>query len=339
MATIGTLALTLADWAKRVDPDGKTAKIVELLNQHNAILDDMLWLQGNLPTGHRTTVRTGLPSATWRKLNYGVPTGKSTTAQVQDTCGMLETYAEIDKKLADLNGNTAEFRLSEDKAFIEGMNQQMALALIYENEAVNSERITGLAPRFSLLSAGNGANIIDAGGSGSDNTSIWFVVWSDQTAHGIFPKGSMAGLQSEDLGVQTLYDTNTPIGKYQGYRTHYQWDAGLTVRDWRYVVRICNIDVSDLAGGSPANLINLLVRGYHKLPFVPTGAAPGNAPDAPRTSIYCNRAVSTWLDLQAMNKTNVLLKQEQWDGKVVTTFRGIPIRTVDAILNTESRVT
>lgn len=328
MAAIGSLALTLSDWAKRLDPDGKTARIVEILSQTNHILEDMLWVEGNMPTGHRTTIRSGLPAATWRKLNYGVPRGKSTSAQSTEAIGMLEVYSEVDKALADLNGNSAEFRLSEDKAFIEGMNQQVATAFIYESETANPERITGLSPRFNSLSAENKDNIIDAGGTGSDNTSIWLVVWGDMTCHGIFPKGSKAGLQQKDLGEQTVSDTGTPPGQFQAYRTHYKWDPGLSVRDWRYVVRICNIDVSDLAGATPINLVNLLVRAVNKIPNIEVG----------KPAIYCNRAIKTWLEIQALGKANLALKWDEWGGKPVLTFRGMPIRTVDAILNNEARV-
>jgi len=80
MATVGATALTYMDWAKRVDDGYKIASIIELLSQTNEILDDMLVVEGNLPTGHKTTVRTGLPQATWRLLNLGVPNTKSTTA-------------------------------------------------------------------------------------------------------------------------------------------------------------------------------------------------------------------------------------------------------------------
>ena len=125
MATIGNLAITYADWAKRMDDNYKVANIIEILSQTNEILDDMLVMEGNLPTGHKTTIRTGLPQATWRLLNAGVPNAKSTTAQIVDTCGNLETYAVIDKDIADLNGNTADFRLSEVRAFLEGMSQQL----------------------------------------------------------------------------------------------------------------------------------------------------------------------------------------------------------------------
>src|SRR5690242_1211172 len=124
MAVLGTNVLTYADWAARVDPDGSIATIIELLSQTNEILEDMLVIEGNLPTGHKTTVRTGLPTATWRLLNYGVPNGKSTTAPIIDTCGLLETFNNIDEEVAELNGNTAEFRMSESMAFLEGMSQQ-----------------------------------------------------------------------------------------------------------------------------------------------------------------------------------------------------------------------
>ncbi len=346
MATIGSLALTYADWAKRMDDGYKVATIVELLSQTNEILDDMLVVEGNLPTGHKTTIRTGIPQATWRLLNQGVPTGKSTTAQITDTCGNLETYSEIDKDLADLNGNTAAFRLSETRAFLQGMSQQVATTIIYGNQYSNPERFTGFAPRYSTVTAANAAtaaNVLDAGGTGSDNTSIWIVTWGSDTTHGIFPMGKITGLQHKDLGEWTLFDASG--NKYQGYRDHFKWEIGLANRDWRYNARICNIDVSDLTGASAANLINLMVRALYRLPTtmaataVQTADTPAIRANMGRTVIYCNRVVRTYLDLQAMNKTNVLLKLEQFDGKPVTTFRGIEVKTVDAILNTEARVT
>ena len=345
---IGNAALTYADWAMRTDPDGKVPKIINLLSQTNEILEDMLVVQGNLPTGHKTTVRTGLPQAAWRQLNYGVPKAKSTTAQVIDSCGMLETYSEIDKDIAELNGNVSSFRLSEDKAFLEGMNQQMAQTLFYGNTAVNPERFLGLAARYPTVNtatAQTAYNVIDMGGTGSSNASMWVVVWGSDTAHGIFPRGSQAGLKHEDLGQRTLSDGNG--GQYEGYRTHYKWDVGLTVRDWRYVVRLANIDVTQLSGANAPDLIKGLVRAIHRLPTQPAGAGPNQTVGTPgadlegftgKTAIYCNRTLRTWLDIQAMSKTNVLLQMEQWQGKSVTTFRGIPFRTCDALLNTESRL-
>jgi hypothetical protein len=328
MATIGTTALTLIDWAKRLDPNGNTADLVELLNTVNPILTDAAVVEGNLPVGHRTTIRTGLPSVTWRLLNYGVQPSKSTTVQVDDATGMLEAYSQVDKDLANLNGNTASFRLSEDRAFIEAMTQEMASTLFYGNVLTDAKKFTGLSPRYSSLSANNAQNIIDGGGTSTDNTSIWLITWSDQTTHLIFPKGSKAGLQSRDLGEWTL--TDAAGGLYQGYRSHYKWDVGLSMRDWRYNVRICNLDVSNLAANSSAaNLIQLMVKALHRLPTMGMG----------RSVFYVNRTVGSALDIQAMSGTNMHLLMGQAAGEYVTSFRGIPIRTTDALLNTETRVT
>ena len=347
MATLGATALTYADWAKRVDDNYRIATIIELLSQTNEILDDMLVVEGNLPTGHKTTVRTGLPQATWRLLNQGVPNAKSTTAQIVDTCGNLETYSVIDKDVADLNGNTAEFRMSEVKAFLEGMSQQVATTLIYGNQSINPERFTGLAPRYSTVtaaSAATAANVLDAGGAGSTNTSIWVVTWGSDTWHATFPKGKITGLQHRDMGEWPVSDSagNT----YQAYRDHFKWEIGLVGRDWRYAARIANIDVSQLTGVSAANLINLIVRALYRLPTAPAMSTAIQTSDSPsvranmgRVVIYCNRVIRTYLDLQAMNKTNVLLQLREFNGMVVTTFRGIPVRTCDAILNTEAQVT
>jgi hypothetical protein len=344
--TIGNIALTYADWAKRMEDGYRVAMIIELLSQTNEILDDILVVEGNLPTGHKTTVRTGLPQATWRLLNQGVPNAKSTTAQIVDTCGNLETYSVIDKDIADLNGNTAEFRLSEVRAFLEGMSQQVASTLIYGNQSVNPERFTGFAPRYSTTNTANAQtanNVLDAGGTGGTNTSIWVVTWGSDTWHGTFPKGKITGLQHRDMGEWPVQDSSG--NTYQAYRDHFKWEIGLVGRDWRYCVRIANIDVSALTGVSAANLINLIVRGLYKLPTAPVSATAIQTSDTPevradmgRTVIYCNRVIRTYLDLQAMNKTNVLLRLEEFDGKVITTFRGIPVRTVDAILNNETKV-
>ncbi|MBF0589020.1 MAG: hypothetical protein HQL53_07835 [Magnetococcales bacterium] len=323
MATLSTINPTLADIAKRKDPGGKIGAIVELLSETNEILEDMTFIEGNMETGHKTTIRSGLPTATWRKLNYGVQPSKSTTVPVVDTCGMLESYAEIDKALADLNGNAAAFRLSEDRAFLESMNQSMANTLIYGDTSVNPERFEGLQSRYSSLSAENGINIIDGGGSGSDNHSIYLVVWGQNSVHGIYPKGSKAGFQHNDIGEVTLEDAAG--GRYQGYRTHYKWDIGLTVRDWRYVVRIANIDHSALTkdASSGADLVDLMTQALELIPNLGMG----------RASFYCNRTVRSFLRRQISNKSNVNLTLETVAGKKVVTFDGIPVKRCDALLN------
>ena len=347
MAIIGNTALTLADWAKRVDDDGKMATVVDLLSQSNAMMDDMLWVEGNQTSGHKTTIRTGLPQGTWRQLYQGVQPTKSTTAQITEACGNLEGYSELDKDLADLNGNTAEFRLSEEGGFYEGMTQQVQSAFLYANSLNTPAQIMGLAPRYNTIQVANAAsanNVIDMGGTGSTNCSMWVVGWGPNSVHGIFPKGKIAGLQMTDLGedVKVLSDGSM----YRVYRSHFKWECGLAVRDWRYVVRMCNIDVTLLTGTSAANLINGLVSAFHRFPTAPSSTRittdptkPSGVLGATRFAIYCNRQVAAALDRQAMNKTNLLLSIGEFDGKPVTMFRGVPIRVVDRLLTTEARIT
>jgi hypothetical protein len=330
MATIGSNVLTLADWAKRLDPEGKTSTIVELLSQTNEILEDMLWKEGNLPTGERTTVRTGLPSAAWRLLNQGVQPSKSTTAQIDEACGMLEAWSEVDKDLAMLNGNTSSFRLSEAQAFIEAMNQEMAQTVFYGNSGTAPEEFTGLAARYSSLSAANGQNIVNGGGSGSDNSSIYLVCWGANSIHGIFPKGSKAGLVHQDLGEQVVEATAGIAGsRMMAYRDRWQWKCGIALKDWRYVVRIANIDISNLVGKSTAaDLFDKMIKATHRIPNLKLG----------KPVFYMNRTVFQELDIQ--RRDDVVsgggLNFSNADGEIKYSFRGIPVRICDALLETEA---
>lgn len=331
-STLADTHPTLLDVAKRLDPDGKVAVVVEMLNQTNEILDDMVWLEANQLTGHRTTIRSGLPTPTWRKLYGGVQPTKSRTVQVTESMGMLEAYAEVDKALVDLNGNKGTFRLTEDAAHIEGMNQEFASSLFYANEATAPEEITGFAPRFNDKSANNGENILTdaATPDSTDNTSLWLIGWGPNTVHGLYPKGSKAGIQVNDKGQVTIENIDGNGGRMEAYRTHYRWDCGLCVRDWRYVVRI-NYDLEDTvaSGATGPVLANLMAKALRRIPSL----------GMVRPAFYANRDTLDAIDLQAMNKSNTHFTTiEDAQGKFVTRFRGVPIRRADAILSTESGI-
>lgn len=333
--------LTFADWAKRLDANGNIADVVEILAQTNEVLRDMMVKQANNGSIHKTTVRTGIPQGTWRKLNYGAAGGKSTMAQVQDTTGMLEAFPWVDKALADMNGNTAAFRLSETRGWFQGFSQQMAETLFYGDTAIYPERFMGLAPRYDQLSADSGRNIIDAGGTGSDNTSIWGITWSDAATHGIFPKGSKAGLQHTPLpGIQLQYDENGH--QFVVYKDWLKWDLGLTVRDWRANVRIANIDISLLTSDVTylKSLIGYMVDASERLFFPQSVDAEGNAadPSRPRVAWYGNRTVRAALRKAILEKIGLNLTWETVGGQRVMNFDGMPFRQTDALVNTEARV-
>lgn len=338
MSTLAATQLTLVDYAKRLDPDKNSVStaIAELLSETNEILTDMIWKEGNLPTGHRLTMRTGLPSVTWRKLNQGIANSKSTTAQVDEANGMLEAIGTVDVKLAELNGNTAAFRLSENTAFMEAMNIEMAETLFYGDHSTAPEEFLGLAPRYSTISgATNGQNIIDGGGTGSDNASIWLVAWSEKGVYGIFPKGSKVGIEHDPgNGAEWAFDANN--NRYKAYIDHYTWMTGVALPDWRYVARIANLDVSNLvAESSAADLIKLMSRAMDRIPTFQNT----------KPVFYVNRTVFSMLKIQALDKSAAALSAglalEQFgDGQArQLSFLGIPIRLCDALLETEAQIT
>ena len=330
MTKLGSDYLTLADRFKRTENGKMAAEIIEMMTDTNELLKDANALQCNDGTSHITTIRTGLPSAVFRNLYGYVPTSKSTTEQVKDTTGMLETYSIVDADLVDKSENSKAFRLSESSAFIEAMNQKLTETIFYGSIKENAAAFDGLAVRYSKKSNDEkkiGSNIIDAGGQGSDNTSIWLVTWGDQHVSLLYPQGSTAGIQHKDDGVLT--ETSASGGKRKVYQDHYKMDAGLTVRDWRSTCRIANIDVSALAGENAADIEALLNKAYYKTRrFAKTG----------KTCIYCNTTILMYFESQLRKKTNVNFTIKEYMNENVIHYKNIPIRECEQITCTETAV-
>lgn len=333
MAIVGNGNATLTDLASQMDSNGRPARIIEILAKTNEIVDDMVFTEGNLPTGDKTVVRVGEPEPTWRRYNQGVVVGKGRTRQVTDTCGMLESESAVDRDLVKLHGDNGNaYRMSEARAHISSMGKELASKIIYGNADTDPEQIHGLAQRYSTLSNNadeSGYNIVDAKGIGSDNTSIYLVTWGDDLIRGIYPKGSEAGLKHEDKGEQRVFDADG--NAFYAFVDHFKWDVGLSVRNWKMGGRIANIDVSELtkdasAGADLVDLMTVLLE--EKVEDINAG----------RAAFYCNRTIRSVMRRQIANKSNVNLSLDDFGGKRIMHFDGIPIRRVDAILNEEQRV-
>lgn len=331
MATLGATYLTLLDKIKGENPDGSIADVIEMLMETNPILEDAVAVEANGKTSHRTTIRTGLPSGTWRKYYKGIQPTKSTKKQVDDIMGMLEDMSQVDEALANLGGDEGAFRLSEADAHIQGLNNQMATAMFYSNADDTPEQFHGLAPRYSEIEltdkTKSGFNIVDAGGTGSDNTSIWLITWGENSTHTIYPQGSMAGLQHDNEGRQMIQESDG--SKWWALIDWFKWHIGLSVRDHRTNARIANIDVSDMKAGNVA-LEDFMLTAYYK---VLRAKARG------QKVWYCNYDVAEALHKRAKDQANVQLRITEFEGKEVVSFMGIPVKTVEALLNTEAQVT
>jgi len=335
--------LTLGDIARFTLPDGSIERnIAEVLEEYNDIFDDMVWREGNTDTGHVSVVRTSQPAGTWRLINQGIAPAKSTGGQIVNPVGSLETLSHLDAGLAELGGKKEQVRAVQDMGILQGLSNEMSATLIYGDSGSAPQEFDGLATRYFSLGTTytSSGQLIDAGGTGSDNTSIWLVCWAPEKAYGIYPKGTRAGLMMEDDGLVTIEDPNNSGTYLRMWQTHFKWLSGLAVDDYRYVVRICNVDISDLETASDSGSdtsANILKFMSQAMDLIPPG---GNVTPV----FYMNNRVRSMLRVKLDNKSNVNLTVENVTsksgfGRRQLSFYEIPCRRIDSILNTESQIT
>lgn len=341
MAALDATKPTFLDMMKTMDPAGNLVPVAEILSATNEVLDDMVWQEGNLTTGHMHSVRTGLPTVTWGQLYKGVLPSKATSAQVTDTTGFLEAMSHADKRMVDLHSDPMAYRNQYDRPFVEAMSQEFARVL-FKGTAADTDKFIGLDARFNSLSAGNADNIViptNAGGEDTDITSIWLIGWSDRTVFGIVPRNSKMGLQQQDLGVQWVEDGITAGAKYPAYETYFRWDCGLAVPDWRYVVRGANIDIGELTddAATGVNIPALMSDMIERLPADAFGTT--------RLAFYMNRQLIGKLRKQLVEKVKNSTLTLEMVGPAGTLsprrklhFDGIPVNRVDTLIADETVV-
>ena len=344
MAIIGSGVATLVDVLKELAPDGSALDTAEVLTQHTEVLQDMTWMEGNTPTGHRDAVRTALPTPSFRAINEGVPVTKGGTTQIEETCALLEDFSQTDRELAVMSGNVAGFRLRQAKPHMIGFAHKMAQQVFYGNSSADPKSFTGLAPRYNSLSAGTSptaVNVLNAGGTGSALRSIWLVAWSDDTITGLYPKGTRGGLGHEDAtspsagaaadggpSGQALTDANG--NQYMGFRDHWLWRCGLMVKDWRYAVRICNIDPTALTrnAATGADIQQLMIDALERI----------EGTEGVRVAFYMPRVVRAFLRQQLVSKKNQFLSLSEQGKSATLMFDDVPIRRTDALNVNELQV-
>lgn len=345
MAVIGTGVDTLVDVLKQLAPDGSQLDTAEVLTQHTEVLQDMTWMEGNLITGHRDSVRTTLPTPSFRALNEGVPVTKGGTTPIEETCALLEDFSQCDRELAVMSGNIESYRLRQARPHMIGFAHKMAQQLFYGNTLVDPKGFTGLAPRYNSLSTATSqtaANVINAGGTGSNLRSIWLVGWSEETITGIYPKNTKGGLMHEDAtspsagghpdgqaAGQALADANGNL--YMGFRDHWMWRCGLMVKDWRFAVRIANIDPTALTATAASGpyLQNLMIRALETI----------QSTEGVKIAFYMPRIVRSFLRQQLVEKKNAFLSLSEQGGTATLNFDSVPLRRTDALNVAELQVT
>jgi len=325
MATL-TSTYSLVEQAKRIDPSGNQAQIVEVLNRNiGQLLAEAPWMPSNDIWTHKTTRRGTLPAGSRRKLNQRITQSVSRTTEIMDVIEMIEDYSDVDVALADSMPSPAMFRAGEVDAFIEGLGQTVASDILYGDSNADPDGMHGLAARMETL---DGRFVIGASGTGGDVTSIYVVTWSPDMCHLIYPKNmaSNLGVQHTDKGQVT---SETTSGLIEVYRDHYVIRCGLSVRHPRAIGRLANIESAGASNLFDEDDLIALVNN------MVTGAG---------TRIYVNETIQTQMQIRLKDKTNVNYTMDSGDGlssMPLMRFQGIPIRKIDReiLLNTETAIT
>lgn len=330
MPGLGTV-MTLRDLAVS-NGISKDDPIVEMLSKATPMLQDMAFRNGNQTDGHKFKVRAGLPGVNWRAINEGVVPTRSSTKVVRETCALLEAVSEIDKVLVDFEDDQALFRLQEANPFLQAMGQEFSKSVWYGDTGQDPKGITGLAKRYSDLGGLKSKYIIDAGGAGNTNASMWLVSHGTDAFFGIVPKNGKVGLTHTPSGVIDLIDEENK-GTYEGYRDRFKWQVGACLKDYRQVVRAANIDVSLLPTfGTPndqsANLLDLVNTMTNRIQDITVG----------RPVIYMNRTLKEYWEKQLLKTHYIEKSMDEATGRITTSYKGIPIHIDDSLLDTEERV-
>lgn len=339
MAAKGASLVTLADVAK--SKDKQIGKVAEVLVQHNAMLNDVPYMEMNEGTVHKEDIRSALPEVYYRKANQPIPASKTTTEERSFTGTQFESKSQIDRDVAQRGGmnRVAYNRWNQAQGHLQAHAIELASLMIYGSPVSSNRKTAGLFDIFSTLSASEPTSkqIIDAGGVGSDNTSILKVHWGERSVFGIYPKGTTAGLKRIDHSAGGKHvkipgiDENGNAGDFWGYEEEFITTHGLVVKDYRQAARVANIDISNLVSGSgAADLIDLMISADYKIDSQENGMGVW----------YVNRTIEAHLHKQALTKVGAGagLTFDNYQGQRVLMFLGSPVRRMDALLNAEARV-
>lgn len=306
--------LSLLEVARRTDPDGKSADIVEVLTISNPMLQDVVWKEANGATYEKITRRASLPTGSWRQYNQGVATESSITITATETIGMLHGLSEVDEDEAKLNAAGVDaYRQSEAVAFLEGLSQTWGAALINADSSTSKEKFDGIIPRTSTVDS---YVVWDNGGTAA-LTSIYGVIWGLSKVYCVYPRGSgTAGIEKVDNGRVRVLDSDSK--PYFVLSTLFKLHCGLAVKDPRCLIRIANISTSSTTGAFDEDtLIKALNRSQ--------------LPSLDGLVLYANDAICTQAEIALKDKANVSWTTRDGAGLGGVPwlwFRGFPVRKV-----------
>lgn len=333
MAEVGLTYSTLLDLKAQLGPDNKLTRAINMMSMKNDFIKMLPVIPANGKTYHKTSMLVGLPTPAWRKLNGGTPSSTDSHAEATETIGMLESWQRTDKALAKLSGNPGEYRMLKGESHLEALTQNFATTFWYADKST-PEKPLGMSPRYGVLSGSEIADNVHAqGGAGADNTSIWYGRLSPQNLAIITPEGSPSGgVEHESKDDHITENAGGVPGNFMStYIDHWMWNVGIALMDWRYWVRMCNIDVSALLAGAGADLLDALIKAE--------SVVPDDAASMPGV-ILMNKTVWHMFRIQVRDAVSAGggLTYENVGGMLKPFWNGNRIIVTDSLINAEALV-
>jgi len=345
MATLTTTGKRTLIESVIAEHNEKLLPVVNVLSQVIELFRDAQWIMCNNRTSHKVARVATEPSGTYVDYNEGIDPVTGTKDVVEEPTCMLEALSQIDARLLkhSVDGNAE--RMAEDQIILNRLGKDVAYGFFYETRNSGNNKgkvIDGLGNRVGYKTLADAYVYDNAKGETPSATankmSLWLIGWGDKKVQMLYPRNDAPGGQSPDgvegLGIKMtpypedwVYDANNK--PYRGYRTLLQMHYGIVIFDPRYIRRQVNISATgNVATGDYTWDEEVLMD------------AIGDLPDLEGAAIYVPRKLRTQIWKRAKNLTSpVEIVDDQVFGKRIATFMGIPVRLVDQLLATESKVT
>lgn len=334
MATTYTInsQFTLLERGKRSVDGKRVLPIIDVMDKLGVpeFLKDIPYFQANQGLRHRIIRTNSRPTPTRRRFYQGVERTALTTQEIFEPVILFEERVEIDEDHLDTLENGKEVRRQEVEAHIASLIEGCADSIFNDAMTSGSEYVQGLAARLNILSYPGGSNTSlpfcwDGGGT-TTLSSIYLIEYGPKACHGLYPsgnavRGSQFGIIARNKGKEPIADTDSSTATFYAYVTQLKKWFGFACNDDRKIARVANIN-STLGGTGALNenvIIQALAHGRFR---------KGS------TRMYVNPYIEAQIEIRAKDKGNTTYYPRNVFGEEVTTFRGIPIRTLDETILT-----
>lgn len=298
------------------------SKVIGELGRVNDFLDEVPWLPTTHGSYNKAFQARSLGKGAFSKTNGAVSVIASAGDEAVEPVKLYEGDSQVDERVLKGVQDPYKVRDSQDAMNLEGMTQDWLYNLIYSTPGANPDAFKGLMARRPSL----GKTCIGFGGTASGALSSGYLFEFGPSGFYLgYPEGSgTPGFNNDDRG-RWYVPAPSGGGNMWAWVRHYEIWGAIIQRDERAMIRLANLNP---AGGT---------GDFTSAPFL---KAKRTLPSQGRNAVaFFTRNVAARLDEYAFSKANVFYTVgEIANYGPVTRIGGIPVRVMEALLETEATV-